>query len=208
MVGRLRFLIPAVVAAVVCAVPSANAGLLDPVLQLVAPTCGTNGYPFLPVDGDGASYYGFTNNGFESGTSGWSLSGRAGLASANEPWYANGSGQSALSLGPGASATSPSFCINLFDPAIRGFARSISAGGSLQVQVLFRGLTGNLTGVFNYASMSPGDFESWQPTSRVGSGLALPLLSSYAQIRVTNTGWSGTWQVDDLFVDPTISRVG
>jgi hypothetical protein len=25
---------------------------------------------------------------------------------------------------------------------------------------------------------------------------------------VTNTGWSGTWQVDDLFVDPTISRVG
>ena len=206
--ARMRFLIAAALAAVACAVPSANAGLLDPILQLVAPTCGTNGHPFQPVDGDGASYYGFSNNGFESGTGGWTLSGRASLAYDNEPWFANGSGRYALSLGPGASATSPSFCINLLDPAVRGFARSLSANGSLQVQVVFRGLTGNLTGILNYGSMSPRDFGTWQPTSKVGSSLALPLLTSYAQIRVTSAASSGTWHVDDLFVDPLINRIG
>lgn len=195
---RVRLFITAVAAALL-AVPAANAGLLDPVTQLVLPTCGSNGYPFQQF-GDGHAYYPFSNNGFESGTNGWSLSGGGYVGFGNEPWYVNGWGSRSLTLPPGASATSPGFCINLLDPAVRMFTRG-SNGGDLQIQVIFRGLTGNITGIFNYDDETGSG--AWSPSDRVSSQLALPLLTSYAQIRVTAT--SGTWQVDDAYVDPWIT---
>src|SRR5690349_11471128 len=125
----MRLFLPVVAAAALLSVPAANAGLLDPVTSLlspvtniVLPTCGLNGYPFAQF-GDRTPYFGFTNNGFESGTYGWSLSGGAYVGSGNEPWFVNGSGSRSLTLPPGASATSPGFCINLLDPAIRMFAK-------------------------------------------------------------------------------------
>jgi hypothetical protein len=218
MKARLRLLVPvtaALAAAIALVAPSANAGLLDPisgllggVTQLALPTCGTSSQVFAGVDGDRASYFGFANNGFESGSQGWALAGGAYVGSGNEPWNVNGSGSHSLVLPPNASATSPGFCINLLDPAARMFAHSLSASGNLQVQVLFRGLSGNLTGILNVSSLDSGDFASWRPTGRISSALALPLLTAYAQIRVTNTGRRGNWQVDDAFIDPCLSRLG
>ena len=195
---RVKLFMTAVAAALLT-VPAANAGLLDPITQLVLPTCGSNGYPFAQF-GDRHAYFPFSNNGFESGTNGWSLSGGAYVGSGNEPWYTNGWGSRSLTLPPGASATSPSFCINLLDPAVRMFTRG-SNGGTLQIQVVFRGLTGNITGIFNYDDENGSG--AWSPSDRVSSQLALPLLTSSAQIRVTAA--SGTWQVDDAFVDPWIT---
>ena len=195
---RVRLFITAV-AALLLAVPAANAGLLDPVTQLVLPTCGSNTYPFAQF-GDGHAYYPFSNNGFEGGTNGWSLGGGGYVGFGNEPWYTNGWGSRSLTLPPGASATSPGFCINLLDPAVRMFTRG-SAGGDLQIQVVFRGLSGNITGIVNYDDETGSG--AWSPSDRVSSSLALPLLTSYAQIRITAT--SGTWQVDDAFVDPMIT---
>lgn len=206
MASRIKFFMPAIAAAVLLAAPTANAGLLDPVTHLLLPTCGSNSYPFAKFN-DSHAYYGFTNNGFESGSNGWSLSG-AYVGYGNEPWYANGWGSHSLVLPPGASATSPSFCINLLDPSLRAFAKSAGANGDLQVQVLFRGLTGNLTGILNVDQLHPGDYSTWQPTDRVSSALALPLLTSYAQIRVTSAARSGNWQLDDAFVDPYICGIG
>lgn len=188
--------VPALIAAAAFAVPAANAGLLDPITRLVLPTCAANTYPFAAF-GDGAPYYGFANNGFELGTYGWSLSGGAYVGFGNEPWYVNGFGLRSLTLPEGASATSPSFCINLLDPAVRAFARG-PRGGTLHVQVIFRGLTGNLTGIFNLSDETGTG--GWAPTGRISSQLALPLLTTSAQIRVTAA--DGTWQVDDAFVDP------
>jgi hypothetical protein len=199
---RMRVFLPVLAAAALLAVPAANAGLLDPITQIVAPTCGTSGYPFAQF-GDGNTYFGFKNNGFESGSYGWSLTGGAYVGSGNEPWFVNGSGSRSLVLPPGASATSPGFCINLLDPAVRMFARG-SSGGDLKVQVLFRGLTGNLTGILNVGDVAGNG--AWAPTPRVSSLLALPLLTSYAQIRVTSA--SGSWQVDDAFADPLVSLAG
>jgi hypothetical protein len=199
---RLRLLIAAIGATLVC-VPAAGAGLLDPVTQLVLPTCGATSYPFKQVDGDSSPYYGFANNGFESGAGAWSLSGGAYVGSDNEPWYVNGKGKRSLALPPGASATSPTFCINLLDPAIRLFARG-SAGGDLKVQVVFRGLSGNVTGIFNHGDYAGNG--TWVAGKKVNSALALPLLTAYAQVRVTAA--SGAWQVDDVFVDPCEIRVG
>jgi hypothetical protein len=199
---RVLILCVAALAASLLSVPAAGAGLLDPITQLVLPKCGATAYPFKAVDGDATPYYGFTNNGFESGSTGWSLAG-ASIGSGNEPWYANGSGSHSLTLPAGASATSPGFCINLLDPAIRMFARG-SNGGTLHVDIVFRGLTGNITGVLNH-----GDYSGtggWAAQKKVPSTLALPLLTAYAQIRVTAK--SGTWTVDDLFVDPCEIRIG
>jgi len=192
---RLKLFLVTIGAALL-AVPAAGAGLLDPVTQLLLPTCGATAYPFAPW-GDRSPYYAFANNGFESGGSGWSLAGGAYAGFGNEPWNVNGFGARSLTLPQGASATSPGFCINLLDPAIRMFARG-AAGGDLRVQVLFRGLSGNLTGVLNVGDESGTG--AWTPSSRIASLLALPLATSYAQIRVTAVG--GSWQVDDVFVDP------
>lgn len=198
---RLRIAVAAVAAAFF-AVPAANAGLLDPITRVVLPTCGATSYPFAQF-GDRAPYYGFSNNGFEGGSSGWSLGGGAYVGSGNEPWFANGFGARSLVLPEGASATSPGFCINLLDPAIRMFVQG-SDGGELRIQVLFRGLTGNLTGILNVGSDRGSG--GWEPSERFNSLLALPLLTAYAQIRVTAA--DGRWQVDDVFVDPYINRIG
>jgi hypothetical protein len=204
---RMAFALAAALAATVCSVPSANAGRLDGLGQLLLPTCGASGQPFAQF-GDYRSYFPIPNNGFESGSKGWTLSGGARVITANEPWHVNGSGSWALSLAPGATATSPATCINLLNPSFRMFARSAAADRDLKVQILFRGLTGNVLGVLNFASFDSGRYADWQPSQDVPSVLALPLLTVSAQIRFTSVASSGTWQVDDIFVDPARTGIG
>jgi len=190
--GVLALVVAMVAAAV--AVPAGSAarsGLL---------TCPANLQPFAQF-GDNASYFGFANNGFESGTVGWSVSG-ASVVSGNEPWGVNGAGSSSLSIGPGGSASSPRVCTALLAPDWRLFAKSNGANGALRAQIVFYGLLGNVTGILNVASFSPSGYGSWQPTSHVPSLLSLPLATVSAQIRLTSTATSVTWQVDDVFVDP------
>jgi hypothetical protein len=203
--ARLKIIFPAILAALALAVPSANAGLLDPVTQLLLPTCGPTSYPFAQWK-DNHPYYPVPNAGFENGTTGWSVNGGS-LVYGNEPWYVNGSGKYSLSLRPGGSVRSPATCINLFDPFFRMFAKSNAANGSLNVQVYFYGITGNLTGILNFDSFDSSGYQSWSPTGTIPSALALPLLTRYAQLRVVSGATSGTWQIDDVFVDPWVSGV-
>jgi hypothetical protein len=98
--------------------------------------------------------------------------------------------------------------VSLLDPWIRFFARSQGANGPLQVQVVFRGLLGNLTGLLNFGTLSPGGFANWQPTPDVLSTLALPLLTSTAQVKLTSQAKSGSWQLDDLYLDPRVVKLG
>jgi hypothetical protein len=195
------------VAATVLSVPAANAGLIGSVVgtvtQALLPTCGASSQVFRGVDGDTSSYYAFSNNGLESGTTGWTLAGGAFVGIGNEPWFVNGPGFRSLTLLPGASATSPGFCINLLDPAVRMFAAG-TYGGTLRIQVLFYGPTGNLTGFLNHETETGTG--AWAPTNRVSSLLALPIGTAYARIKVTAV--SGVWLVDDLFVDPSVGLVG
>jgi hypothetical protein len=193
----------AMVSAAGLSVPAASAA----VTHLVLPSCGAQSYPFKPWS-DPDAYCKFPNLGFESGTTGWTLTGKASIASANEPWHVSGAGTHALQLGPGATALSSRLPVSLIDPWIRAFTRSVGANGSLRVQVLFHGLTGNLTGVLNVGSLSPGSYSSWQPTQRVLSTLALPLLTTSAQVQFTSTATSGSWQVDDVYLDPCASKLG
>jgi len=192
---RVLLLVAMAAAAAVVAAPAGNAGLL---------TCPGGAQPFAQF-GDHGSYFGFSNNGFENGASGWSLHG-ASIGSGNEPWYVNGPGSSSLSIGPGGTATSPRVCTALLAPYWRMFARSDGADGSLQAQVVFYGLLGNVTGVLNVTDFAPSGYSSWEPSADVPSLLSLPLATVSAQLKLTSTATSGTWQVDDVFVDPWLNR--
>lgn len=206
---RLWLVLAVVVTATGLAVPAASArGLLSGgLLGGLLPSCGSTTQPFRAW-GDSAAYCAFPNLGFESGSTKWTLKGKASILAGNEPWHVSGSGTHALQLGPGASATSSALPVNLLDPWVRLFAHSARANGSLRVQVVFRGLLGNLTGLLNVGSLSPGSYSSWQPTQRVLSTLALPLLTTSAQVVLTSTATSGNWQVDDAYLDPCASKLG
>jgi hypothetical protein len=200
---RLWLVLTAVVAAAGLAVPAASARPAGGLL----PSCGAKSYPFAQW-GDSDAYCAFPNLGFENGKVSWTLTGNASIVSANEPWHVSGPGTHALQLGPGATALSSSLPVNLLDPWIRFFAHSAGANGSLRVQVLFHGLLGNLTGLLNIGSLSPGSYSSWQPTQRVLSTLALPLLTTSAQVQITSQATSGSWQVDDVYLDPCVAKLG
>jgi hypothetical protein len=199
---HLWLTLAAVVAAAGLSVPAASAqsaGLL--------PSCGAKTYPFQTW-GDNDAYCSFSNLGFENGKTAWTTTGNATVASGNEPWHVSGAGTHSLQLGPGATALSSSLPVSLLDPWIRFFAHSAGANGSLRVQVLFHGLTGNLTGLLNIGSLSPGGYSSWGPTQRVLSTLALPLLTTSAQVKITSQATSGSWQIDDVYLDPCVAKLG
>ena len=198
---RAMLALASVAGASALAVPAANAGLISGLGGAVLPSCGATSQPFLQF-GDANDYCALSNNDFESGGSGWTLAGGASVVAGNEPWYVAGPGSHALDLAPGATATSPSVPISLLDPYFRMFARSAGADGDLQVQVVFHGLLGNLTGLLNVGEFAPGDYGDWSPSQLVPSLLALPLGTTSAQVRFTSLASSGDWQVDDVFVDP------
>jgi hypothetical protein len=61
-----------------------------------------------------------------------------------------------------------------------------------------------VTGILNATTI--GGTGAWEGTDPCNSALALPLLTSYAQIKVTAV--SGSWQVDDAYVDPWVIGAG
>ena len=87
MVARLRYLLPAVLAATAFSVPAANAGLISGLLGGNCPTGGTQ--VFAPWQ-DYANYNLAPNGGLESGTTGWSVSGGASVVSGNQPFAVRG----------------------------------------------------------------------------------------------------------------------
>jgi hypothetical protein len=200
---RLWCVLAATVAAAGLTVPVASGGLIGGVM----PSCGATTNPFTPW-GDSSSYCAFPNLGFENGSTGWTVSGKGSVVATNEPWHVSGPGTHALQLGPGASALSSPLPVNLLDPYLRFFAHNVGANGALHIQVYFRGVSGNLTGVLNFGNLSQSGYASWQPTSKVLSTLALPLLTSTAQVQLTSQAKSGSWQVDDVYLDPRISTLG
>ena len=86
------------------------------------------------------------------------------------------------------------------------FAKSNGANGSLQARIVFYGLLGNITGILNVTNFDSSSYGSWEPSSNVPSILSLPIFTVSAQLQLTNTSSAGTWQVDDVFVDPSFSR--
>ena len=180
---------------------TASAGLL----VKDAPNCSPQptSQPFLPW-GDGSEYNLAPGGSYEAGTRSWSLSGRASVVSGNEPWKVAGASHTgSLKLPPGASATSPTICVGLEHPTIRFFAKNDRALlSTLSVEVITETSLG-LTAAVPVGVLLPSG--QWKPSPRflVVANL-LPLLPGEhtpVRFRVTSIG-TGTWSVDDFYVDP------
>ena len=182
---------------------SATARSLDTVL---APCGDTLTQPFLPWL-DPAAYAFAPNGGFEAGLTGWSSSGGTRVVAGNESYAVHGLGEaSSLSLPSGASATTPSLCIGTLSPTARLFVRNTgSPSSTLRVDVLYTTVLGLRTsapiGVLVGSS-------TWQPTLQLpllANAMGLPVLSGGSTeiaLRFTAQGSGGSWQLDDLYIDP------
>lgn len=163
--------------------------------------------PFLPW-ADVANYVLAPDGTFESGAASWTLGGAA-VGAGNEPFYVHGAGESAsLALPDGSSATTRAVCVGIEHPTIRFFARN---GGlpqsTLQVEVLFEDATGGVHAAAIGVVTSDG---SWQPTPPLPIVVnLLPLLPgerTAVAFRFTPQGTGGSWEIDDLYVDPWRGR--
>jgi hypothetical protein len=152
---------------------------------------------------DVANYKPAPGGDFEGDLAGWTLSGGAKTVAGSEPWGVSGAvGSRALALPAGASAVAPATCVNAGAPTFRFFARS--TGGLLPVlraDLLYRDGALGIVPVPVGVVLSGG---AWQPTlpmltaSAVGAALA----GGEAPLAIRFTAVSGSWQIDDVFVDP------
>src|SRR5215213_8167061 len=200
---RLRSSLCAVLAVACGAVPAAPAGAA---LVETSPCDGAElSQPFARW-GDPASYKLAPGGDVEGSLSGWTLAGGAKRLAGSEPFAATGAlGASSLSIPAGGSVTTAATCVNAAYPSFRFFAKS--SGGLLgllpvmTVELVYRdGLLGLVS--VPIGTVVPGS--SWKPSpvmlslSAVGAAVA----GGEAPLALRFTSVSGTWQVDDVFVDP------
>jgi hypothetical protein len=156
---------------------------------------------FLPWS-DSGYYFTAPGGAFESSLTGWTVK-SAKIVSGNEPYYVHGSTDShSLSLPKGSTAKSPSICVSADTPDLRFFAQNTGAStAALSVNMTYTDANGRASTV-TVAKLT-GD-SSWTLTSPI---LFLqniqPLLNAYGQTYVSFTfASSGSWLVDDFYVDP------
>lgn len=146
------------------------------------------------------------NGDFESGATGWSLSGGAKVASGNHPFD---DGSRSLVLPSGSSATSAPMCMGLVLPVVRFFSTGGSRLSYLQVDALYTDASGRRQSVMLLPVGLPSS--SWTPNLpmlQLGgaiNALTLNGLTTQIQLRITPRGGlfgSGTWRIDDVYVDP------
>jgi hypothetical protein len=110
---------------------------------------------------------------------------------------------------------SPTVCLGTKQLYIRMFGKDVGGTDSgLRVRVYFYGLLNQLLGFSDFAVFPGGG--GWAPTSQVQSsgGLLAPLpvvalvSSSSARIQITPLGTGSHWQIDDLYIDPSVMRIG
>jgi hypothetical protein len=153
--------------------------------------------------GDSSDYFLVPGGSFE-GTAdqvGWTLS-NASLAAGNEPFNVNAADdQQSLTINGGGSATSPYFCADDTMSSLRFFAQQAAAGTDLKVDALVQ--TSNGVIVVPVADLADGSFSSWAPTDPLTGGGKLPDGSSVmVALRFEAPSSDGSWQIDDIYVDP------
>lgn len=168
-----------------------------------APGCDAPASPVFAPWNDPADYKLVADGDFESGTGDWRLVGGAGLVAGGSTHGVTGAPSTkALRLPEGASATSPLTCITPGSPVARMFAATTGGSGAkLRVEVVDEAGSakpvGNLTAVLG-----------WDPTRRFSTsqGRLKAGDDGAAHLRVRFTAESGSWEIDDVFVDPRSLR--
>jgi hypothetical protein len=158
---------------------------------------------------DYANYKLVGGGSFEDGGAGWSLSGGAKVVSGNESFKVGGSTHSrSLSLPRGSRAVTPFACVGLDEPTLRLFARRQSG---LLTSLLVEVQVQTSLGLTAWLPVLPGDVggSSWHPTAAMPIVVNLLTLSGVDRTAVRfrfTPLLLGSWQIDDVYVDPMMRR--
>jgi hypothetical protein len=162
--------------------------------------------PFKPWL-DSSYYKQVENGGFEAGADGWALAGGAKIVAGNATQHVGGkTDDQSLLLPAGSSATTPPVCVGLNEPTLRYFAKKNSGllstlTVSVQVQLQL--------GVWITLPIGLDLGGQWHPSlpTLVVANL-LPLLPpDMTAVRFKFAPLlGGSWQLDDVYVDPRMSH--
>jgi hypothetical protein len=124
----------------------------------------------------------------------------------SEPYGATGSvGKSSVDLPAGASIQSPFTCVDAAYPTFRFFGRNNGLLSTVAVSVVYKlpllGPVGLPVGVFALGG-------TWQPSLPMLTASAVTGLLSggTTNVALRFTALTGNSQIDDVFVDPRMSR--
>lgn len=155
--------------------------------------------------GDTNQYFAADNGTFESGAGGWTLSNGSKVVSGQAPWKVNGSNHSkALQLPGGSSATAPFMCVASNEEWLRFFFKDPGVpGASFRIEITVKSGTGTAVNTWETGSNTAG----W----RVSPQISLPNLrdangQQWISVRFLPTNNAATWQLDDVMIDPWVSR--
>lgn len=201
-----RIALRAVVAAALATASLAAPSLASAALVETAPCDGAALTQPFSRWGDDALYKLAPGGDAEGSLAGWTLSGGARKVAGSEPYAATGTlGSSSLSLPAGASVTTAATCVNAAYPSFRFFAKS--SGGllgvlpAMKVDLVYRD---GLLGIVSVPIGTVLPTSSWRPSPVMLTGAALgaALAGGEAPLALRFTSVAGTWQIDDVFVDP------
>jgi hypothetical protein len=155
--------------------------------------------------GDNADYSLAPAGAFESGATGWSLTGSS-VINGNEPAKIHGAGDSkSLAISATGKVVSPPFCVGIQHPSFRFFARRTSGSwGVLNVKLRYKDANGG-TNETTVGSVGGSD-TAWHPTASIALSTVLGLWngdqSASVQIVLDPEDYGGAWAVDDVYIDP------
>jgi hypothetical protein len=163
--------------------------------------------PLLSAFGDNELYAPAPGGSFESGAGGWQLDGGASVAPADGGLQVLGTSTSALDLPVGASAVSPTFCVDERYSRFRfSFAQaSALADANVRVEVLYPGLEKD--NVRKEKDLKANHGRGWQLSDRINLDPMHGLKSHgwrllALRIEVTDGKPGADVRVDDVVVDP------
>jgi len=170
--------------------------------------------------GDSASYTLIPGGDFEGTLEGWQASKKAKIVTDRVDNLGTGTDAAALALPAKSSVTSPPVCVTTDYPFMRFFARSTdgASGSRLTVEVLYD--NGGPVTTVKVADL-PASSTSWILTPRLRTGVYLATLGATigavtttgeltssgdlvgaGDMRVRLTANGGSWEIDDMYVDP------
>ncbi|HKG34940.1 MAG TPA: hypothetical protein VKA89_00730 [Solirubrobacterales bacterium] len=169
-----------------------------------------DGCPDVPVSqpfslfGDYADYFLVKKGNFESDTRGWRLD-DARVVAGNESYYVGGpSDTSSVSIGRAGSVVSTRFCIDVRHPHMRFFARQTDGvDGLLSVQARWTDAL-KVQKEQTLGVLSGAGFSSWAPSDLVMLAGMVELTDpgGTQSVQLVFTPLSGSWEIDDVYVDP------
>jgi hypothetical protein len=142
---------------------------------------------------------------FETGATGWSLTGAA-VTNGNEPWKLHGGADAkSLAIPATGQAVSPVFCAGMEHPSFRFFARRTSGTWGVLYMKLRWKLANGATNETVVGALSNSD-TAWHVSDRAALSTVLPLWkadqTASVQFVFDAERSGGNWAIDDLYIDP------